>query len=262
MKDSSPISATGDPEGTPDARPSAAPAQHRLGFLISDGAGTVLAVQDAIQRGALPGCSIALVICNITGAPGPEAVREAGLRVVTLEGRGRDQRDHEETLDALLRKMAVDVVCLSGYLRMLSREFIHRWPQRILTCHGSLLPAFPGARPERQAVEFGAQMTGCTLSLLDEFAEPVHCGPVVVQRAIPLTATDTEFTVKQRLTPEEHEAYIEAVRRVTSGQYELRDRRYVPRVGTGPKPVSGVTAYSESGSGTAGIRAAGSAPGR
>ena len=205
------------------------PPSCRLGFLISDGAGPCLAVQEAIEAGELPGCSIAVVICNITGAAGVEAARSVGLRAVTLEGRGHEQREHEDAIDALLRRMGVDLLCLSGYLRVLSRDFIRRWPGRILTQHASLLPAFPGARPVRQVLEFGAQITGCTVSILDESTNALGGGPVVVQRAIRIHEEETEVSLAERLAPEEDDAYVEAVRRFASGRYTLQGRRYLPR---------------------------------
>lgn len=204
------------------------PPPRRIGFLISDGAGPCLAVQEAIAAGQLPGCVIALVICNITGAPGVEATRAVGLRTITLEGRGHEQREHEEAIDALLHRMGVDLLCVSGYLRVLSRDFLRRWPGRILTLHASLLPAFPGSRPARAALEFGAGITGCTVSMLDESTDIMGGGPVVIQRAIPVLDDDTELTLSRRLAPEEDDAYIEAIRRVASGRYALQGRRYLP----------------------------------
>ena len=224
------MSANGSSHALPNnLRSDAMPMPCRLGFLISDAAGPCLAVQKAITSGVLPGCTIALVICNITGAPGVEAARAAGLRAVTLEGRGHDQREHEEAIDALLRRMGVDLLCLSGYLRVLSRSFIRRWPGIILTGHASLLPAFPGPRPERQALEYGARVTGYTVSVLDEAAEIMGGGPVLIQRAVPILEEDTEATLAQRVAPEADIAYVAAIHRIASGLYELEGRRYVPR---------------------------------
>ena len=246
-------------EAPPIPRDDEQPRSFRLGFLISDGAATCLAVQEAIDRGDLPGCCIAIVICNITGAPGAEAARAAGLRTVTLEGRGREQRDHEDALDALLRRMGVDLVCLSGYLRVLSRDFLRRWPGGVLTLHQSLLPAFPGSRPERQALDYGVQITGCTVSLLDDSTDALGSGPVLVQRAIRITDDETEFSLRQRLAPEEDDAYVEAIRRVASGEYELRGRRYLPRAASRKAPAAAraPSASPEPGSDTAENRAAG-----
>ena len=191
------------------------------------GAGPCLAVQEAIEAGQLPGCTLALLICNITGAPGTEAARALGLRAVTLEGRGHEQSEHEEAIDTLLRRMSVDLLCVSGYLRVLSRDFIRRWPGRILTLHNSLLPAFPGKAPERQALEFGAQVTGCTVSILDETADTAGSGPIIVQRAIHIHPDETVASLQQRLAPEEDDAYVEAIHRMCSGEYVLEGRRLV-----------------------------------
>ncbi len=208
-------------------RPESSKRSCRIGFLISDGAGPCLAVHEAIAAGQLPGCTLALVICNITGAPGTEAARAQGLRAITLEGRGHEQREHEEAIDTLLRRMSVDLLCVSGYLRVLSRDFIRRWPGRILTLHNSLLPAFPGAMPERQALEFGAQVTGCTISILDETADALGGGPILVQRAIPIAPDETVTSLQKRLAPEEDDAYVEAIRRMCSGDYKMEGRRLV-----------------------------------
>jgi phosphoribosylglycinamide formyltransferase-1 len=260
------VSAEVLPHNAPDA-PAATPrGDGSLAFLISDQARACFAVRDAIARGELPGCRIALVLCDTAGAPGAAAARAAGLRTVTLEGRGRDQREHEAAVDALLRKMGVQILCLDGYTRGLSRDFIRRWPARILTLHASLLPAFPGARPERQALDFGAQVTGCTVSLLDDDPE---FGPVVLQRAVEIPEPTTEAELCQRLEVELHKACIEALRRLAGGEYALRGRhfrRLAPAPAEAAAPAAEVAPPSrvspESASGTAEIRAAGSTPGR
>ena len=200
--------------------------QRRLGLLISGGAETCLALEQAIADKALPGWTISLVVCSVAGAPGAAVARAAGLRTVTLEGRGREQRDYEEALDALLRRMGVDLLCLCGYDRVFSREFVRRWTQRILAAHGSLLPAFPGAHPARQALAFGARVTGCTVSFVDESLETFTGGPVVAQRAFAVDEDATEESLSARLLAEEPAAYLEAIRRVGSGAYTLYGRRY------------------------------------
>ena len=247
-------------EGPPIPSGNEQPRSFRLGFLISDGAATCLAVQEAIDRGDLPGCCIAIVICNITGAPGAEAARAAGLRTVTLEGRGHEQREHEEALDALLRRMGVELVCLSGYLRVLSRDFLRRWPGGVLTLHQSLLPAFPGSRPERQALDYGVQITGCTVALIDDSVDAMGGGAVVVQRAVQIAEDETEFSLRQRLAPEEDDAYVEAIRRVASEEYEFVGRRYLPRAASrrAPAVASASSASPGLASGTAENRATGS----
>ena len=194
----------------------------RLGFLISGGASHVLAIAEAIRTGELPDCEIAIVVCNIPGALGAEQSRAAGLQTVTMEGRGREQRDHEDAIDALFRRFRVDVVCLAGYLRVLSADFLRRWPGRVLSVHSSLLPAFPRLHAPAAALDFGARVTGCTVFFLDE---SVDGGTVIEQRALRIEDGDTEESLTERLRLEEHEAYIDALALVLSGEYEISGRR-------------------------------------
>jgi phosphoribosylglycinamide formyltransferase 1 len=174
----------------------------------------------------LPGCEIAVVISNVPGAPGIDTARGLGLPVVAIEGRGREQREHEHTIGALLRKFRVDLVCLTGYRRVLSASFVREWPGRILQSHPSLLPAFPGRHAESQALDYGVQVAGCTVQLVDE---SVDGGVIVVQRAVPVRDEDDEHSLAERILAQEQVAYPDAIRRVLSGNYEIRRRRYVAR---------------------------------
>ena len=198
----------------------------RLGFLISDSASHVLAIAEAIRSGALPHCEIAIVVCNIPGAEGAEQTRATGLQTVTLEGRGREQRDHEDAIDALFRRLRVDVICLAGYLRVLSATFLRGWPGRVLSVHPSLLPAFPRLHATAAALDFGARITGCTIFFLDE---SIDGGTLIEQRALRIADDDTEATLTARLLEEEHRAYIDSLRMVLSGDYEIVGRRYLRR---------------------------------
>jgi len=198
----------------------------RLGILISGRGTNCQAIAHAIREGRLTGCEIAVVVCNVPGAPGIEAVRRFGLPVVTLEGRGREQRDHEEAISALLRKFRVDLVCMAGYRRVLSAGFVREWKGRILNIHPSLLPAFAGRDALQQALEYGARYTGCTISFVDE---QVEGGVIVLQRVVEIYDDDTEASLFERELAEEHFAYSEAIQRVLSGDFEARGRRYVLR---------------------------------
>ncbi len=202
------------------------PAPIRLGILISGRGSNCLAIARSIAEGRLPGCEIGLVVSNIPGAPGVEAVKRLGIPVVSLEGRGREQRDHEDAISALLRKFRIDLVCLAGYRRVLSAGFIRQWKGRILNLQPSLLPAFPGRKAVQQALDYGAQFTGCTVLFVDE---QVDGGVIILQRVIDIHDDDTEQSLAEALLPEQHIAYTEAIRRVTSGDYEIRGRRYVPK---------------------------------
>jgi phosphoribosylglycinamide formyltransferase 1 len=206
----------------------------RLGILISGRGSNCLAIARAIREGQLSGCEIGVVISNIPGAPGIEAAKSLGIPVVTLEGRGREQRDHEDAISALLRKFRVDLVCLAGYRRVLSASFIRQWKGRILNLQASLLPAFPGRGAAQQALDYGAQFTGCTVYFVDEQTDG---GVIVLQRVIDIEETDTVQTLSEALMPEQHIAYTEAIQRVIGGQYEARGRRYVHKDLPRPEPV-------------------------
>ncbi len=198
----------------------------RLGILISGRGSNCLAIAQSIRDGQLPGCEIGVVISNIPGALGIDAARRLGIPVVTLEGRGREQRDHEEAITALLRKFRIDLVCLAGYRRVLSSAFVLQWKGRVLNLHASLLPAFPGTDAPQQALDYGAQFTGCTILFLDEHADG---GIIILQRVLKIEDDETEPSLSKRLLPEEHIAYTEAIQRVIGGNYEIRGRRYVLR---------------------------------
>jgi phosphoribosylglycinamide formyltransferase-1 len=185
-----------------------------------------MAIVRAVRDGRLPNCEIAVVISNVVGAPGIEAARAFNIPVVTLEGRGRKQAEHEEAVGALLQKFRVHLICLAGYMRVLSAKFVREWAGKMLNIHPSLLPAFPGLHAQRQALDYGAQIAGCSVHFVDE---SVDGGILIVQRAIDVLPNDTEATLSDRLLVEEHLAYVEAIRRVIGGEYEISGRRYLPR---------------------------------
>jgi len=198
----------------------------RIAILISGRGSNCMAIIRAVRDGRLPNCEIAVVISNVVGAPGIEAARAFNIPVVTLEGRGRKQNEHEEAVNASLQKFRVDLICLAGYMRLLSSNFVREWAGKMLNIHPSLLPAFPGLHAQRQALDYGAQIAGCSVHFVDE---SVDGGILIVQRAIEVLPTDTEATLSERILVEEHLAYVEAIRRVISGEYEVIGRRYLPR---------------------------------
>jgi phosphoribosylglycinamide formyltransferase 1 len=191
----------------------------RIAILISGRGSNCMAIVRAVRDGRLPNCEIAVVISNVSSAPGIEAARAFGLPVVALEGRGRQQAEHEEAIRALLVKFR-------GYMRVLSANFVREWAGKMLNIHPSLLPAFPGLHAQRQALDYGAQIAGCSVHFVDE---SVDGGILIVQRAIDVQPGDTEATLAERLLAEEHLAYVEGIRRVISGEYEIKGRRYLPR---------------------------------
>jgi phosphoribosylglycinamide formyltransferase 1 len=201
----------------------------RLGILLSGRGSNFLAIAQSIRDGRLPNVEIAVVISNVADAAGIVAAGRLGLPHAVLESRGRKRQEHDADVMACLNAHHVDLICLAGYMRLLSPDFIAAFPHRILNIHPSLLPAFPGLEAQEQAFAYGVRVTGCTVHFVDE--ELDH-GAIVVQRAIPVLESDDAHSLAQRILVEEHHAYTEAIARVVSGEYELRGRRYEKRAQT------------------------------
>ena len=198
----------------------------RLGILISGRGSNFLAIADSIRSGRLPGVEIAIVIANVADAAGLEAARRQGLPAAVFVSKGRRRAEHDADVAACLKAHRVELVCLAGYMRLLSPEFVAEFRNRILNIHPSLLPAFPGLEAQEQAFAYGVKFAGCTVHFVDE--ELDH-GAIVVQRAIPVLDTDDGHSLSERILAEEHLAYTEAIHRVASGEYVLDGRRYVKR---------------------------------
>jgi phosphoribosylglycinamide formyltransferase-1 len=196
----------------------------RLGILLSGRGSNFQAIARSIREGRLPGVEIAVVISNVANAPGLKAAAELGLPHATFVSKGRPRADHDADVIACLQSHKVDLVCLAGYMRLLSPAFIAAFPNRILNIHPSLLPAFPGLEAQRQACEYGAKVSGCTVHFVDEHLD--H-GVIILQRAIQVLETDDAHALAAGILAEEHLAYTEAIARVTSGDYEIRGRRFV-----------------------------------
>ncbi len=198
----------------------------RLGILLSGRGSNFLAIAESIREGRLKGAEIAVVISNVADAVGLAKAREMGLHTKVLVSHGRKREEHDADVIACLRAHGVELVCLAGYMRLLSPQFVAAFPHRILNIHPSLLPAFPGLEAQEQAFNYGAKVTGCTVHFVDE--ELDH-GAIVVQRAVPVLETDDAHSLTERILKEEHLAYTEAIARVVSGEYEVRGRRYVKK---------------------------------
>jgi phosphoribosylglycinamide formyltransferase-1 len=198
----------------------------RLGILLSGRGSNFLAIAESIRTGRLPGVEIAVVVSNVAEAPGIAAARQLGLPQEVFVSKGRTRAEHDAGVIACLRAHGVDLVCLAGYMRLLSPEFVAAFPNRILNIHPSLLPAFPGLDAQQQAFDYGVKIAGCSVHFVDEHLD--H-GVIVVQRTIPVLDGDDAHTLAERILAEEHLAYTEAIRRVASGDYEIRGRRYVRR---------------------------------
>jgi phosphoribosylglycinamide formyltransferase-1 len=195
----------------------------RLGVLIS-GTGTNLqALIDAARGGALGG-EIVAVVSNVESAPGLDRARRAGIPAVFRDHRGRHREDYDRELEAILKEHRVGLVCLAGYMRLLSAHFIRAFPRRILNVHPSLLPAFPGLDAQRQAWEHGVKVSGATVHLVDE---GLDSGPIVLQEAVPVLDADSVETLSARILEAEHRLYPRAVRLVLDGLYSIDGRRVV-----------------------------------
>jgi phosphoribosylglycinamide formyltransferase 1 len=199
---------------------------NRLGILLSGRGSNFLAIADGIAAGKLAETEIAVVISNKPYAPGIEAAEQRGLNVHVIQSKGLSRAEHDSAIVKCLREHRVDLVCLAGYMRLISSTFLEAFPNRILNIHPSLLPAFPGLDAQRQALEYGVHISGCTVHFVD--ADLDH-GVIVVQRSVPVRPDDDEHSLSSRILEQEHIAYCEAIRMVLSGEYEIRGRRYVNR---------------------------------
>jgi phosphoribosylglycinamide formyltransferase-1 len=196
----------------------------RLGILISGRGSNFEAIAENVASGALGvlGVEIAVVISNRAEARGLEAALARGMNAVCLPSKGLDREVYDRMLVAELHKHDVDLVCLAGFMRLLSAGFIREFPNRILNIHPSLLPAFPGLDAQHQALAHGVKITGCTVHFVDE---DLDAGPIVVQAAVPVLDDDTEETLSARILKQEHRIYAEAIGIVIAGKYRVEGRR-------------------------------------
>jgi phosphoribosylglycinamide formyltransferase-1 len=199
---------------------------HSLGILLSGRGSNFVAIADSIAAGRIPNAQIAVVISNKPDAPGISTARERGLRTLVIPSKGKPREQHDREVVAALKQHNVDLICLAGYMRLLSPWFVQQFPHRILNIHPSLLPAFPGLEAQEQAFAYGVKVTGCTVHFVDE--ELDH-GAIIVQKTVPVLDTDDEHTLAARILEQEHIAYTEAINRVLNGSFEIIGRRLVIR---------------------------------
>ena len=183
----------------------------KIGILISGRGSNMVALIDAVQSGEIPNSEVAVVISDKPSAAGLEKARERGVETVVIERRGRSREVHDAEIIAELRSRDVELICLTGYMRLLSTRFIEAFEDRIVNIHPSLLPSFPGLDAQRQAVEAGAKVSGCTVHFVNE---DLDAGPVILQREVEIRDDDTVDTLAARILEQEHLAYVEAVRRL------------------------------------------------
>lgn len=190
--------------------------------MISGRGSNMSALADAVEQGRIPGAEIALVISDQPGAPGLARAAERGLKTLVIERGDRTREDHEQEIVAALVERQIDLVCLAGYMRLLSRYFIDAYRGRILNIHPSLLPAFPGLAAQRQALDHGAKWSGCTVHFVDE---TLDSGPIIAQSIVPVWEEDSEETLSERILEQEHLLYPKAVAQIVRGEYEVVGRR-------------------------------------
>jgi phosphoribosylglycinamide formyltransferase-1 len=195
----------------------------RLGILLSGRGSNFEAIASQVADGRLK-AEIAAVISNRPEARGLEIARERGLPAMVMPSKGVARQDYDRSVVAELRKRGVDLVCLAGFMRLLSAEFCRAFPLRILNIHPSLLPAFPGLDAQKQALEQGVKISGCTVHFVDE---QLDSGPIILQAVVPVLDDDTEETLSARILAEEHRIYSEAIRIVLSGRWRIEGRRVI-----------------------------------
>ncbi len=194
----------------------------RIAVLLSGRGSNFEALAESVARGDIPGAELAVVISNRDAAPGIERAQRRGIQARVIPSKGLERETYDRKVAAVLNEQQVDLVCLAGYMRLLSPYFVAAFPNRILNIHPSLLPAFPGLEAQRQALEFGVKVTGCTVHFVDE---NLDAGPIILQTAVAVRDNDTVETLSARLLAEEHRIYSEAVRIVLEGRYRIEGRR-------------------------------------
>ena len=200
----------------------------RLGILLSGRGSNFEAIADQVAAGRIP-AEIAVVISNRPEARGLEVACKRRLQAVSIPSKGLDRETYDRLLIAELQANQVDLVCLAGFMRLLSATFVRAFPQRILNIHPSLLPAFPGLDAQKQALEHGVKISGCTVHLVDEYLD---AGPIILQSAVPVLEQDTVESLSARILAQEHVVYSEAIRIMLAGEFHIEGRRVI--AGTQP----------------------------
>jgi phosphoribosylglycinamide formyltransferase 1 len=196
----------------------------RIGVLLSGRGSNFEALAESVAAGRLREAEIAIVISNREGAPGIEKAKQRKIPTRVIPSKGLEREAYDRQVVAALNEQEVELVCLAGYMRLLSPFFVASFPNRILNIHPSLLPSFPGLEAQRQALEYGVKIAGCTVHFVDE---NLDAGPIVLQATVPVHDDDTEETLSSRILREEHRIYTEAVRIVLEGKFKIVGRRVV-----------------------------------
>ena len=196
----------------------------RIGVVLSGRGSNFEALADSVAAGRIPNAEIALVISNREAVVGIERAKSRGLAALVIPSKGLEREAYDRLVVAALNEAKVDLVCLAGYMRLLSPYFVAAFPQRILNIHPSLLPSFPGLEAQKQALDYGVKFAGCTVHFVDE---NLDAGPIILQSVVPVEDGDTEEILSARILKEEHRIYSEAVKLVLEGKYKIAGRRVV-----------------------------------
>jgi phosphoribosylglycinamide formyltransferase-1 len=198
----------------------------RIGVLLSGRGSNFEALAESVSAGRIPGAEIAVVISNKPDAKGLERAKARNIPTRMIPSKGLEREAYDRQVAAVLQEYKVDLICLAGYMRLLSPYFVAAFPQRILNIHPSLLPSFPGLESQRQALEYGVKFAGCTVHFVDE---NLDAGPIVLQSVVPVQDADDEEKLSERILKEEHRIYTEAVKIVLEGKYRIEGRRVISK---------------------------------
>jgi phosphoribosylglycinamide formyltransferase-1 len=203
----------------------------KIGILISGRGSNMVALADAVRSGEIPNSEVAVVISDRADADGLAKATQRGVDALVIERANRKRAEHDAEIVAALKDRGVELVCLAGYMRLLSLDFVRAFPNRIVNIHPSLLPSFTGLRVHQQAIDYGVKFSGCTVHFVDE--ELDH-GPIILQRVVEVMDDDSSEDLSERILKQEHGAYVEAVRRIVSGNLKIEGRRtvFLPESGT------------------------------
>src|SRR5450432_311681 len=196
----------------------------RIGVLLSGRGSNLVALAESVSAGRIPDAEIAIVVSNREGAPGIDKAKELGIATRVIPSKGLQREAYDRQVVAVLHEHKVDLICLAGYMRLLSPYFVQSFPQRILNIHPSLLPSFPGLESQRQALEYGVKFAGCTVHFVDE---NLDAGPIILQSVVPVLDNDTEDTLSEKILREEHRIYSAAVKIALEGRFRIEGRRVI-----------------------------------
>ncbi len=194
----------------------------RIGVLLSGRGSNFEALAESVATGRIPNAQIAIVVSNREGAPGIERAKSRGIATKVIPSKGLEREAYDRQIVAVLQEHRIDLICLAGYMRLLSSYFVATFPNRILNIHPSLLPSFPGLESQRQALEYGVKFAGCTVHFVDE---NLDAGPIVLQAVVPVQDADTEASLSERILREEHRIYSEAVKIILEVKFRIVGRR-------------------------------------